>query len=206
MNDLIGHPAPTIVLPRQDGSSYALRPGQTGRRAVLFFFAKAGAMNCVYEVAHFREAIREDPLFRDVDVVGVSEDTVPKLRMLSTGHELTYPLLSDPQRVAHRAYRVQRGLFRWWVSRMTYVIDERGIVRAGLDEWAWDKHVPFVADWLRKLDREAATAAAAKGSAAAGPTTSTTGSLPPGAPSLNGAAATPAKGAALPVNGHAVAV
>ena len=40
-----------------------------------------------------------------------------------------YPLLSDPQRVAHRAYRVQRGLFRWWVSRMTYVIDERGIVR-----------------------------------------------------------------------------
>ncbi|KAL1754128.1 thioredoxin-like protein [Schizophyllum commune] len=203
MNDLIGSPAPSVILSRQDGSSYALRPGQTGRRAVIFFFAKAGAMNCVYEVTHFREAIREDPLFRDVDIVGVSEDAVSKLRMLSTGHELNYPLLSDPQRVAHRAYRVQRGLFRWWVSRMTYVIDERGIVRAGLDEWAWDKHVPFVADWLRKLDREAATAAAA-----AGTTTTTTASLPQGAPSsLSGASATPQQaGAALPVNGHAVAV
>ncbi|KAI5896566.1 thioredoxin-like protein [Schizophyllum commune H4-8] len=203
MNDLIGSPAPSVILSRQDGSSYALRPGQTGRRAVIFFFAKAGAMNCVYEVTHFREAIREDPLFKNVDIVGVSEDAVSKLRMLSTGHELNYPLLSDPQRVAHRAYRVQRGLFRWWVSRMTYVIDERGIVRAGLDEWAWDKHVPFVADWLRKLDREAATAAAA-----AGPTTTTTASLPQGAPSpsLSGASATPQQGAALPVNGHAVAV
>lgn len=199
----------------------------------MFFFAKAGAMNCVYEVTHFREAIREDPLFQNIDIVGVSEDAVPKLGMLSNGHELTYPLLSDPQRVAHRAYRVQRGLFRWWVSRVTYVIDERGIVRAGLDDWAWDKHVPFVAQELQKLDREQQQAAAASASNGTGPASSPQissspggGSAPPqegslasssgvtipGGTPLNGfgqpcaAANNLPAGAVLPINGHAVVV
>ncbi|TRM61036.1 thioredoxin-like protein [Schizophyllum amplum] len=202
MNALIGRPAPVLNLSRQDGSSYRLHPGQTGRRAVVFFFAKAGAMNCVYEVTHFREAIREDPLFQNIDIVGVSEDAVPKLGMLSNGHELTYPLLSDPQRVAHRAYRVQRGLFRWWVSRVTYVIDERGIVRAGLDDWAWDKHVPFVAQELQKLDREQQQAAAASASNGTGPASSPQISSSPG----GGSAPPQEAGAVLPINGHAVVV
>lgn len=85
-------------------------------------------------------------LFKDLQVVGVSADAVEKQAKFVESQKITvcacsptllpdtqlypqYPLLSDADGEVRKAYSVGRGLLGLVSARVTFCIDEDGIIR-----------------------------------------------------------------------------
>jgi peroxiredoxin Q/BCP len=96
------------------------------RPVVLFFYPKDNTLGCTKEVCAFRDSFEE--LGRlDVEVIGISSDSVDSHRGFAEKHELPFTLLSDQEGRVRRLYDVPNtlGIF---AGRVTYVIDEEGVV------------------------------------------------------------------------------
>ncbi|KAF7299107.1 Peroxiredoxin Q [Mycena indigotica] len=155
---LVGQQAPAITLPNYDGESFTLTPGAKGIPTVLFFYPKAGSYGCTKEACQFRNAIAEKPTFHTdkVEIVGISHDTVEKQKAFVEKNKLTYPVLSDTNGEATKAYNVGKGLFGLAeVARVTFIVDGKGVVRDSVEGTLnYGAHSKFVAKWLEKLEAE----------------------------------------------------
>ncbi|MEY4994454.1 MAG: hypothetical protein RLZ65_303 [Actinomycetota bacterium] len=126
-----GANAPDFKLLDQDGKAVTLGD-LLGTKTVLYFYPAAGSPGCTKEAADFQDAL---PQFtaKGYQIVGVSPDSVKKLKSFEDAHELTFKLLSDENMDAHRAYgafgekslygRIYKGALR-----STILIDENGVV------------------------------------------------------------------------------
>lgn len=126
-----GANAPDFKLLDQDGKAVTLRD-LLGTKTVLYFYPAAGSPGCTKEAADFQDSL---PQFtaKGYQIVGVSPDSVKKLKSFEDAHELTFKLLSDENMDAHRAYgaygekslygRIYKGALR-----STILIDENGVV------------------------------------------------------------------------------
>lgn len=126
-----GANAPDFKLLDQDGKAVTLGD-LLGTKTVLYFYPAAGSPGCTKEAADFQDAL---PQFtaKGYQIVGVSPDSVKKLKSFEDAHELTFKLLSDESMDAHRAYgaygekslygRIYKGALR-----STILIDENGVV------------------------------------------------------------------------------
>ncbi|CAA7261488.1 unnamed protein product [Cyclocybe aegerita] len=162
---LIGKPAPSITLPNYDGQTFTFTPGGTGLPAAIFFYPHAGTYGCTREACQFRDAIAEKHTFKPgrVQIIGISTDSVKKQQAFVEKEKLTYPVLSDVDKVAVTAYGVGKGLMGLaTVARVTFIIDKKGILRDALDATVnYGAHSKFVSKWLDKLDEEDKAAAPA---------------------------------------------
>ncbi|KAH9936267.1 peroxiredoxin Q [Fomitopsis serialis] len=152
-HSLIGKPAPPLTLPNHDGETYTLTPGANGVPISLFFYPESGSFGCTKEACNFRDALAAKELYKrtKVEIVGVSKDPVEKQKAFVEKQKLTYPVLSDANGEARKAYHVGKGLMGLTDARVTFFIDSKGIVRPTINYGAHEK---FVTKWLDKLDAE----------------------------------------------------
>jgi peroxiredoxin len=144
----VGEPAPDFVLPDQHGTPTRLS-ALRGRAAVVIFYPWAFTAVCNSELSAIRNDLETFQNER-VQVLAVSCDSVPVLRMYDAHEGLGFPLLSDfwPHGVAARAYGVfdeERGC----ALRGTFVVDPAGILR-----WQVLNEIPHprdVAEYRRVL-------------------------------------------------------
>ncbi|KAH7884975.1 thioredoxin-like protein [Phlebopus sp. FC_14] len=155
---LIDKPAPSFSIPDANGETYKFLPEEGGKRVekpvALFFYPESGTYGCTREACQFRDALAEKEIFKrsDVLVVGVSPDAVSKQKAFVEKNNLSYPVLSDTDHVASKAYSVGRGLFGLTDARTTFVIDKDGVVRGVLSATMnFNAHVKFVVKQLEKL-------------------------------------------------------
>ncbi|OCH91855.1 AhpC-TSA-domain-containing protein [Obba rivulosa] len=161
---LVGKPAPAISLPDANGNTFTVTPGANGVPIVLFFYPKSGSFGCTKEACQFRDALAEKDLFKrtKVEIVGISPDPVEKQKAFVEKEKLTYPVLSDSNGEARKAYSVGKGLLGFVDARVTFVIDSKGVVRDALDATMnYNAHLKFVTKWLDKLEAEDKKAAEA---------------------------------------------
>jgi peroxiredoxin len=125
----VGSPAPEFTLKNQHGESVSLADFRGETNVVLVFYPFAFTGVCTGELCSIE---RELPSFQndDVQILAVSNDTLPALRIFSEQEGLAYPLLSDfwPHGEVSRAYGVfdeEKGC----AVRGTFVIDKQGVVR-----------------------------------------------------------------------------
>ncbi|MEY9871248.1 peroxiredoxin [Streptacidiphilus sp. MAP12-33] len=125
----VGSPAPEFSLKNQHGELVSLADFRGEKNVVLVFYPFAFTGVCTGELCSLE---RELPSFQneDVQILAVSNDTLPTLRVFSEKEGLEYPLLSDfwPHGEVSRAYGVfdeEKGC----AVRGTFVIDKQGIVR-----------------------------------------------------------------------------
>jgi peroxiredoxin Q/BCP len=131
---LIGKPAPDFTMPLGDGGSVSLK-ALRGKRVVLYFYPKDDTPGCTVEACQFRDGL---PKFEKANavVIGVSKDSVASHKKFKEKFKLTFPLASDDSKVCE-AYGVwaQKSMYGrnfMGVERSTFIIDEKGFVRA---EW-----------------------------------------------------------------------
>ena len=72
--------------------------------------------------------LQEQFALTDTLIVGVSADSVKRLRRFGESHDVKFPLVSDPGRNIARLYDVRRR-FGLGTSRVTYLIDKDGLIR-----------------------------------------------------------------------------
>ena len=74
-----------------------------GRRVVLYFYPAAMTPGCTTEACDFRDNLAR-LASKNVTVLGVSKDSLDKLRKFAQRDHLTFPLLSDPDLTVHKLY------------------------------------------------------------------------------------------------------
>lgn len=121
-----GSPAPPFTLPAASGSEISLAD-QRGRRVVVYFYPAAMTPGCTTQAIDFTAA---GPRFDEAGVVvlGISPDPLDKLRQFRDAEQISFELLSDPDRTvleAYGAYGTKKlyGKEIEGVIRSTFVID-----------------------------------------------------------------------------------
>ncbi|WP_062205408.1 peroxiredoxin [Streptomyces sp. NBRC 109706] len=124
-----GTKAPDFTLRDQHGQSVSLADFRGEKNVVLLFYPFAFTGVCTGELCELRDRL---PSFvnDEVQLLAVSNDAPPSLRVFSEQEGLDYPLLSDfwPHGEVSRAY----GVFaedKGCAVRGTFIIDRSGVVR-----------------------------------------------------------------------------
>ena len=125
----VGDKAPTFSLPDADGNTVKLSDYK-GRRVIVYFYPAAATPGCTKQACDFRDSLSALN-GAGLDVIGISPDKPAKLAKFRDDQNLTFPLLSDPDRkvlTAWGAYgeKTMYGKTVQGVIRSTFVIDEKG--------------------------------------------------------------------------------
>jgi peroxiredoxin Q/BCP len=125
----VGDTAPDFTLTDDKGGSVSLSDFR-GKKVVVYFYPKADTPGCTTEACDFRDSLTQ---LNDanIDVLGISPDKPEKLATFRENHDLTFPLLSDPQKetlVAYGAFGEKKnyGKVVQGVIRSTFLVDEEG--------------------------------------------------------------------------------
>ncbi|MEE2032394.1 thioredoxin-dependent thiol peroxidase [Rhodococcus chondri] len=124
-----GDPAPDFSLPDADGREVALSDYR-GRKVVVYFYPAASTPGCTKQACDFRDNLAELNE-AGIDVLGISPDKPAKLAKFRDHEELTFPLLSDPEKTTLTAWgafgeKKMYGKTVTGVIRSTFLVDEDG--------------------------------------------------------------------------------
>jgi thioredoxin-dependent peroxiredoxin len=148
-----GMAAPAFTAESNEGTiDLASLAGQT---VVLYFYPKDNTSGCTKEACAFRDA-NDDIRDLGAVVLGVSADSLTKHANFIDKHDLTFPLLSDPERTLIEAYGVWKekknyGRTYLGIERSTFLIDGDGIIRKVWRKVRVKDHVEKVLDAVRAL-------------------------------------------------------
>jgi len=125
----VGDTAPDFSLPDADGNTVGLADYR-GRKVIVYFYPAASTPGCTKEACDFRDNLAELN-GAGLDVVGISPDKPEKLHKFRDKEDLTFPLLSDPDRGVLQAWgaygeKTMYGKTVQGVIRSTFVVDEDG--------------------------------------------------------------------------------
>lgn len=115
-----------------DGVSVSL-DDFAGKKVALFFYPKDMTPGCTNQVCNLRDNL--DLLAENgIAVVGVSPDDLDSHQKFSSKHELSFPLLGDPDHTIIDAYGVwgekkNYGKVFMGLQRTTFLIDESGTIQ-----------------------------------------------------------------------------
>lgn len=156
MSDLrVGDRVPSFTLPDQNGNPFRLEDALAKGPLVLFFYPKDDTPICTAEACSFRDA-SADFLAAGAVVAGVSSDDSASHRRFAEKHNLPFPLLADEGGALRRKLGVPRAMLGMLESRVTYVIDQKGILRHRFEAMLRaNKHVDEALVTVRALQKGA---------------------------------------------------
>ena len=147
-----GAVAPDFTLTDQSGNSVSLSDFR-GQRVILYFYPEAMTEACEKQACDFRDNLNSLGA-AGYQVIGVSRDAPAKLAEFARKDALTFPLLSDLDRVVHEKYGVwgeknNYGRIVTGVIRSTFVIDEQGVITLPLYSVKATGHVAMLRKRLK---------------------------------------------------------
>ena len=146
----VGDNAPDFTLHDTDLKPRSLKEF-LGHKTVLAFFVGAFTSVCTKEMCAFR-----DSMARLIDlkaqVIGVSVNDPFSNKAFAERNRLTFPILSDYNRQAIKAYGVETsdfgGLKGYTVAkRSIFIIDEKGVVR-----YVWTTEDPTIEPYYKEIE------------------------------------------------------
>jgi peroxiredoxin Q/BCP len=126
----VGKPAPSVRLNDHTGKIVMLG-GKTEKWSVLAFYPKAMTSGCTAEVCSMRDSLADLSTI-GADVYGISLDSVQDQAKFVEQQKLNFPLLSDPDASVATKYGVLEAGGEY-TKRVTFVIDDKGILRKIVD-------------------------------------------------------------------------
>ena len=125
----VGDKAPDFTLLDQDGNSVSLTDFR-GKKVLLWFYPKASTPGCTAEGCNIRDNL-DRFTGANVQVLGMSKDSVRRQKNFATKQGFQYPLLSDETGntvEAYGAWGPKKFMGREFdgILRISYIIDEQG--------------------------------------------------------------------------------
>ena len=126
-----GMKAPDFTLKDSRGETVSLSDFR-GRKTVVYFYPKDNTPGCTRQAQAFA-ALYEEFKNKNVQIIGISKDSVRSHESFAAKYGLPFVLLSDPSLEAIQAYGVwqekkQYGKVSMGVVRTTFIIDGDGTV------------------------------------------------------------------------------
>lgn len=125
----IGSKAPEFTLKDKEGKEVSLSDF-LGKKVVVYFYPKDNTPGCTRQACAFSGLYKEFKN-KNVEVIGISKDSVSSHQKFAEKHNLDFVLLSDLELDAIKAYGVWQekklyGKVSMGVVRTTFIIDEEG--------------------------------------------------------------------------------
>ena len=127
----IGDKAPEFILSNQEGKNISLK-NLEGQKFILWFYPKASTPGWTIEGQGFRDELNSFTK-KGIKIIGVSADSIKKQKSFHTKQKFNFDLLSDESHSMLENYGVWSlkkfmGREYMGILRITYIIDENGIV------------------------------------------------------------------------------
>ena len=156
----VGQPAPSFTLPDASMEMMQLSSFRGKKNVVLYFYPRDGTPGCTIQAIDFSDREQE---FAKLDTVvfGISRDDVLSHAAFRDEQGLSVQLLSDTDAVVCRKYdvletKVVDGRSRESLSRSTFIIDKKGILRHVLRDVSPKDHADEVLKKVKSLNCRAA--------------------------------------------------
>ncbi|HBH0785866.1 TPA: thioredoxin-dependent thiol peroxidase [Clostridioides difficile] len=151
----IGTKAPEFTLEDKDGNKVSMSDFK-GKKVVVYFYPKDNTPGCTRQACAFRNAY-DGFKKEDIQVIGISKDSIKSHQKFAEKHELPFILLSDPDLVAIKAFDVWKekkmyGKTALGVVRATYIIDENGIIEKVFEKAKPDTNAQEILEYLEKQE------------------------------------------------------
>lgn len=102
----VGDQAPDFKLPDQNGVEHSLSEFlQPGKKLLLYFYPKDNTPGCTIEANNFKDDLAELKKL-NLNVVGISKDSVKSHTNFADKYQLNFPILSDEDLSTIKAYGV----------------------------------------------------------------------------------------------------
>ncbi|MBL0144129.1 MAG: peroxiredoxin [Betaproteobacteria bacterium] len=155
----VGHPAPSFSLPDASMEMMHLSSFRGKLNVVLFFYPRDGTPGCTMQATDFSD-LEQEFVKLDTIVFGVSRDDVLSHAAFRDAQGLSVQLLSDNDSVVCRKYdvlekKVVDGRPRESLTRSTFIIDKKGILRHILRDVNPKDHADEVLEALKALNGRA---------------------------------------------------
>ncbi|MDN3667127.1 thioredoxin-dependent thiol peroxidase [Algibacter miyuki] len=132
-----GDAVPNFSAQDEQGNTIALSDYK-GQKLVVFFYPKASTPGCTVEACNLRdnyEVLKE----KGYALLGVSADSAKRQSNFKNKHEFPFPLLADEDKTVINAFGVwgpKKFMGRTYdgIHRMTFLIDENGIVERVIEK------------------------------------------------------------------------
>ncbi|CCI18880.1 Genome sequencing data, contig C325 [Microcystis aeruginosa PCC 9807] len=123
----VGDRVPDFSLPSQTGTTVNIRDLIGKKSLVIYFYPKDDTPGCTAESCAFRDSYE---VFTDAgaEVIGISADSPQSHQQFAQKYNLPFTLLSDSDNRVRKLFGVPSTLFVL-PGRVTYIIDQEGIVR-----------------------------------------------------------------------------
>jgi len=152
MNTLkAGDKAPQFTLQNQSDEAVSLSDF-SGKKVLVYFYPKAMTPGCTIQAQGLRD-IKSDLDKHNIVVLGISPDAVKRLPKFIEKESLNFTLLSDEDHAVADAFGVW-GLKKFMgkeydgIHRLSFLIDENGVVTHVLDKFKTKEHHQVVLDLL----------------------------------------------------------
>jgi peroxiredoxin Q/BCP len=154
MNTLqAGATAPSFSLPNEQGDMINLAD-LAGKKVLLYFYPKAMTPGCTVQAQCLRDT-QSEFTDRNVVVLGISPDAVKRLPKFIEKENLNFSLLSDEDHAIAEAFGVWgekkfMGKIYDGIHRISFLIDEQGVVEHVFDKFKTKDHHQVVLDFLNQ--------------------------------------------------------
>ncbi len=133
----VGDKAPNFKGIDQEGNEISMQNFK-GKKLIVFFYPKADTPGCTAEACNLRDNFK---VLREAgfELLGVSADSEKKQKKFKEKYHLPFPLLADENKEVVNAFGVWgpktfMGRKFDGIHRITFVIDENGIIERVIDK------------------------------------------------------------------------
>jgi thioredoxin-dependent peroxiredoxin len=147
------HPAPNFVLESDRGNRVSL-DDFAGKWLIVYFYPRDNTPGCTREAADFTKAA---PALKKLgaEVLGISKDSVKSHCSFRDKMGISFPLLSDPDLAAHKAYSAwgTKNMYGKKVEgtiRSTFLLSPEGKIARAWKSVKVDGHADRVIEALRE--------------------------------------------------------
>lgn len=148
----IGDSVPSFTLKDQNNNDFNIDRYRGKQPLVIYFYPKDDTPGCTKEACSFRD---EFEVFTDLNVVviGISSDNVTSHKKFAEKYHLPFTLLADTEQKVQKSFGVPRGLLGLLPGRVTYVIDNNGIIiHIFNSQFDAEKHITEAISSLNKIE------------------------------------------------------